>query len=87
MPAPCEHTRQLAIELVVQRLAQRIIRNHPRAFEDLEPELKRAGVESSISPELEHELQRLLGRTRIASERVGLMADAYAQSEPRPKLR
>ena len=67
MPTACDDTRRLALELVVRRLAQRIIRNHPRAFENLEPELRRAGGEPPISPALEQALQLHIGRPRTSS--------------------
>ena len=34
-----ERIARLALELVVRRLAQRVTRNHPRAFDDLERDL------------------------------------------------
>ena len=55
-----ERVARMALELVVRRLALRVTRNHPRAFEDLEREIEHLATRSELD-------DRTALRDRVAS--------------------
>ena len=56
--------RLLAVEIIVRRLAQRIIKNHPRAFDDLGPELQAMGQSNVADGQLADQLSTYTSRLR-----------------------
>ena len=64
MRAVSNEIRILAIEIIVRRLAQRIIKNHPRAFEDLGPEIEAAGQLDALESQLTDQLSTYTSRLR-----------------------
>lgn len=60
-----DEARLVALELVVRRLAQRAVRNHPRAFEDLERELVAMRLQTKQVPDaVQAQLDTLTCRAR-----------------------
>ena len=64
MRAVSSEIRLLAIEIIVRRLAQRIIKNHPRAFDDLGPEIQAAGQSDALETQLADQLNTYTSRLR-----------------------
>ena len=56
---------RLALELVVRRLALRVTRNHPRAFEDLDKDIEQLATKTELEDKtaLMHRVASLVARS------------------------